>query len=169
MSEIVRVGFIGLGMMGKPMSRRLMAAGYPLTVYDIRPESMEQLVTEGANKAATPKEVAEVSEVVLTSLPTLKACEEVYLGVNGLLKGARAGEILVETSTVPPGVVKRFSDEARKQGVVVIDAALHGRSLFSPGLSELSADQVAAKGLLTVLVGGNPDEVERVRPITVAL
>ncbi len=165
MGEKVRVGFIGIGMMGKPMSKRVLAAGYPLTVYDIRPEPVEQLVSEGANKAETPKEVAEVSDVVLTSLPTLEACEEVYLGTNGLLKGARTGEILVETSTVPPSVVKRFSDEAGKQGVVVIEAALLARTLFNPGVSKLRADEVAAQGLITLVVGGSTEEVERVRPV----
>lgn len=166
MSTKLRVGFIGIGMLGKPMSKRVMAAGYPLTVHDIRAEPVEELVREGAKKASSPKEIAEVSDVVLTSLPSLEACEEVYLGANGLLRGARKGEILVETSTVPPSMVRRFADEAMKQEVVVIDAALLARTYFHPELSKVKkADEVAAKGLITVMVGGNEKEVEKVRPI----
>ena len=162
MSEKPRVGFIGIGMMGKPMSKRILQAGYPLTVHDARPEPVEEMVREGATKAGTPKEIAEVSDVVLTSLPTLQACEEVYLGSNGLLKGARAGEILVETSTVPPSLVKRFAEAASEKGVSVIDAPLiAGGRVGLPG----SSDEIAAQGRILVVVGGNPEEVKKVWPI----
>ena len=165
MNDKMRVGFIGLGMMGKPMSKRVLAAGFPLTVHDIRPEPVEELVKAGANKAVSTKEIAEVSDVVLTSLPSLEACNETYLGDHGLLKGARKGQILVETSTLPPSVVRRFADEANKQGVVVIDAALIARTTFHPGLSKFKADEIAAQGLVTVMVGGNAADVEKVRPV----
>lgn len=151
--------------MGKPMSKRVLGAGYPLTVLDIRPEPVEELVREGARKAKNPKEVAEVSDMVLTSLPTLKACEDVYLGNDGLLRGARRGEILVETSTVPPALVRRFSDEGKKQGVIVIDAALQSRTLFHPEIYELKADEIAAKGKITVMVGGEADTLQKVKPV----
>jgi 3-hydroxyisobutyrate dehydrogenase-like beta-hydroxyacid dehydrogenase len=165
MTNKTRVGFIGLGMMGSPMSKRILAAGYPLTVHDIRPEPVADLVQAGAKQADSPKAIAEVSDVVLTSLPTLQASEDVYLGDRGLLQGARAGMILVETSTVSPRVVKRFAEEAETRGVAVVDAALYARSSFHPGLLELKADEVAAKGLVTVQVGGAPNEVEKVRAI----
>ena len=165
MTEITRVGFIGLGMMGSPMSKRILAAGYPLTVHDIRPEAMADLVRGGAQQADSPGEIAEAADVVVTSLPTLDASEDVYLGSHGLLRGARAGTILVETSTVSPNVVKRFSEEAERQGVAVVDAALQARSTFHPGLQELAANEVAAKGLITVQVGGAPDAVENVRAV----
>jgi 3-hydroxyisobutyrate dehydrogenase-like beta-hydroxyacid dehydrogenase len=165
MTKKIRVGFIGLGMMGKPMSTRVLAAGYPLTVLDVRPEPMEVLVKAGAKKAGSPKEVAAVSDVVVTSLPTLKVCEEVYLGSDGLLKGARAGTILVETSTVTPSLVKRFYEEAKKQGVAVVDAAMQARSTFHEGLMVLKADEIAARGLITIQMGGDPEDVEKVRPI----
>lgn len=165
MSEKMKVGFIGLGMMGKPMAKRVLGAGFPLTVHDVRPEPVEELVKEGAKKASSPKEVAQVTDVVLTSLPTLEACEQVYRGANGLLKGGRAGQTFVETSTTPPSVVRSLSEEARKQGIVLFDAAMYSRSMFHPGLFELTADQIAAKGLITLLVGGDPAEIERVRPV----
>lgn len=165
MTGKARVGFVGLGMMGNPMSRRVLAAGYPLTVYDIRPEPVEELVKAGATGAESPKAVAELADIVLTSLPTLQASEDVYLGSQGLLQGARAGTILVETSTVSPTVVKGFAEAAGAQGVAVVDAALYARSSFHPGLLELKANEVAARGLVTVQVGGEPEQVEKVRPV----
>ncbi len=157
-----RVGFIGIGMVGKPMSRRVLQAAYPLTVHDIRPDPVNELVKEGATKAETPKQVAEVSDVVLTSLPTLEACEKVYLGDNGLLKGTKPGEILVETSTVPPSLVRKYAEAANKKGVSVIDASL--LVARRPGLPG-SPEQIAAQGRIMVLVGGSSKEVEKVWPI----
>jgi 3-hydroxyisobutyrate dehydrogenase-like beta-hydroxyacid dehydrogenase len=165
MNDKMRVGFIGLGMMGKPMSKRVLAAGYPLTVHDLRPEPVEELVKAGARKATNPKEMAEVSDVVLTSLPSLEACEEIYFGAHGLLKGARKGLILVETSTVPPSMVKRYANEANKQGVVVIDAPLLAGTTFHPGLAKFKADEIAAQGLVSVMIGGDTADVEKVRPV----
>ncbi|MBI4191811.1 MAG: NAD(P)-dependent oxidoreductase [Betaproteobacteria bacterium] len=165
MNDKMRVGFIGLGMLGKPISKRVLAAGYPLTVYDIRSEPEEELVKAGARKTTNPKEMAEVSDVVLTSLPSLEACEEIYFGAHGLLKGARKGLILVETSTVPPSMVKRYVNEADKLGVVVIDAPLMARTTFHPGLAKFKADEIAAQGLVTVMVGGDKANVEKVRPV----
>ncbi len=161
----MRVGFIGIGMMGKSMSKRVLAAGYPLTVHDIRPEPVEELAKAGAKKATTPKEIAEVSDIVLTSLPVLEACEEVYFGAQGLLKGGRKGSILVETSTVPPSMMKRYADEAGKLGMTVIDAALMARTKFHPGLDKLKANEIAAQGLVTVMVGGDAKDVEKVHPV----
>ena len=126
---------------------------------------MAVLVKASADKADSPKEVAAVSDVVLTCLPTLKASEEVYLGTDGLLKGVRAGTILVETSTVPPSLMKRISAKAEKKRAAVVDASLQSRSTFHKGLMKLTADEVAAKGLITVQVGGDPKDLEKVRPI----
>lgn len=165
MSEKIRVGFIGLGMIGKPMAKRILAAGFPLTVHDIRAEPVEELVRAGAKKATSAKAIAEVSDVVLTSLPSTDACREIYLGADGLLQGAHKGQILVETSTVPPGMVRAFAAEADKHGVVAIDAALIANTTFHPGLSKLKADEIAARGLITVMVGGDPEHVEKVRPV----
>jgi 3-hydroxyisobutyrate dehydrogenase-like beta-hydroxyacid dehydrogenase len=165
MSGKTRIGFIGLGQVGKPMSKGVLRGGYPLTVHDVRAEAVEELVKAGARKADTPKEVAEASDVVITSLPTLKASEEVYLGKNGLLKGTKPGDILVETSTITPNIVKKFSEEAKKQGVVVLDGSLYGRTFFHPETFELSQDAIGEKGAFAVLMGGEPEEVEKVRPI----
>ncbi|MBI2858540.1 MAG: NAD(P)-dependent oxidoreductase [Chloroflexi bacterium] len=165
MSDKLRVGLIGVGMMGKPMARRVMAAGFPLTIHDIRPEAVQALVAQGARQAGSPREIAAACDVVLTSLPSLAACEEVYLGNSGLLKGARPGEILVETSTVPPSLVKRFADEARKQGVAVMDASLKSGAFARPDLAGLKSDEIIGRGVINVLVGGEPEQVEKVKPV----
>ncbi|MCO5063523.1 MAG: NAD(P)-dependent oxidoreductase [Rhizobiaceae bacterium] len=165
MSEQVKVGLIGLGMMGKPMALRILGGGYPLTVFDVRPEPIKELVDAGATSAGSPKEVAERCDVILTSLPTIKACEAVYFGDTGLLKGARKGQVLVETSTVPPHIVRRVADEAEKLGVGAIDAALLSRTKFHPGLSQLKSFEVVAKGQLTVMIGGKPEDIEKARPV----
>lgn len=165
MTEKVRVGLVGVGMMGAPMGRRVLTGGYPLTVMDVRPEREQELVKEGARQAKTPKEVAQMSDIVLTSLPTLAACEEVYHGNDGLLKGTKAGQILVETSTVPPSMIRNLYDEAKKQSVAVIDAAINARTLRHPGQFELKANEIMAKGEVTLMVGGDPDTVEKVKPV----
>ena len=95
----MRIGFIGIGSMGNPMSINLLRAGYELTVYDIREGAMEALVRLGAKAAGSPKEVAQTSDVVLTSLPTPETLEQVVLGVDGVLEGARKGSILIDTSS----------------------------------------------------------------------
>src|SRR5689334_9390575 len=115
MSDKPKVGFIGVGMMGNPMCRRILGAGFPLTVHDMRSSAVDELVKAGAKKAGSPREVTEVSDVILTSLPTQRACDEVYLGSNGILKGVRKGQTLVETSTVSPSSVKRVWEDAKKQ------------------------------------------------------
>lgn len=164
-SDKLRVGFIGLGMMGNPMSRRVLGAGFPLTVHDIRPASVEELVKAGAKNAASPREIAEVSDVVLTSLPTQKACDEVYFGPNGILKGARKGQILVETSTVSPNAVRHVAEEARKQGVGVVDAPILSRTAFHADIAKLKAPEVVLRGQVTLMVGGEAADVEKVRPV----
>ncbi|MBI2831737.1 MAG: NAD(P)-dependent oxidoreductase [Chloroflexi bacterium] len=162
MGDKPRVGFIGIGMMGKPMSKRALHAGYPLTVYDIRPGPVEELVAEGAARATNPEEVARGCDVVLTSLPSTSACEEVYFGSSGLLKGAKAGQTLVETSTVPPSLIRKYAGAASQKGVVVIDAALLAQG--QPGRKGTAAE-IAARGQIMVVVGGKPEEVEKVRPV----
>lgn len=155
------VGFIGLGMMGKPISKKILRAGYPLTVFDINPASVQELVRLGAASAQSPKEVAKASEIVLTSLPSLKACEEVYLGQEGLLEGGRQGQLLVETSTVPPGLLRKVAAAASNKGIALIDAPVIARRAGVP----LPADQIAERMNIPVLVGGESNDVERARPV----
>ena len=165
MNGKMRVGFVGVGMMGKPMASRILKAGYPLTVYDIRPEAVKEFVGLGAKSAKSAKEIAEVSDICFTSLPSIAAWEDVYFGSNGLLKGARKGEILVDTSTVAPSLTRKIYDEAKKQGVEVMDAALQSGTLYHEGLFKLKANEVVERGQVTVMVGGDPETVEKARPV----
>lgn len=102
-----KIGFIGLGVMGKPMARNLLKAGYPLILYDIRPEPVEELVRAGADQASSPKEVAEKSEVIITMLPDSPDVEEVILGKEG----AKKGSIIIDMSSIAPLVSQRIARE----------------------------------------------------------
>ena len=123
---VQRVGFIGLGTMGRPMSTNVLKKGYQLTVFDVVPSAVEWMQELGAEPAASPREVAERSEVVITSLPNAPDVEGVYLGADGLLQGAPAGTILVEMSTIDPITSRRLSAASRERGVRMLDAPREG-------------------------------------------
>ena len=145
----MKIGFIGIGNMGTPMSTNLLKAGHELVVYDIREEAMEEPVRLGAKAARSPKEVAQTSDVVITSLPTQKALEEVVLQRDGVLEGAKRGCVLIDTSTVSPSTVKRIAAIAKERGVEVLDAPVSG------GVAGARA------ATLTVMVGGDKGVFER--------
>lgn len=145
----MKIGFIGIGNMGTPMSTNLLKAGHELVVYDIREEAMEEPVRLGAKAARSPKEVAQTSDVVMTSLPTQKALEEVVLQRDGVLEGAKRGCVLIDTSTVSPSTVKRIAAIAKERGVEVLDAPV------SSGVAGARA------ATLTVMVGGDKGVFER--------
>ena len=145
----MKIGFIGIGNMGTPMSTNLLKAGHELVVYDIREEAMEEPVRLGAKAARSPKEVAQTSDVVMTSLPTQKALEEVVLQRDGVLEGAKRGCVLIDTSTVSPSTVKRIAAIAKERGVEVLDAPVSG------GVAGARA------ATLTVMVGGDKGVFER--------
>ena len=149
----MRIGFIGIGSMGKPMSINLLRAGYELTVYDIRKEAMKALIRSGAKAATSPKEVAQASDIVLTSLPTPEALEDVVLGADGVLEGARKGGILIDTSTVSPSTIKKIWTEAKERGLMVLEAPVSGGVIG------------AEAGTLTVIVGGDRPVFERCHEI----
>src|SRR5829696_6611669 len=107
----LRVGFIGLGKMGGGMAARLADAGFPLTVHDVRREAAAQVLDKGARWAASPREVAEASDIVCTSLPGPKEAEEVYFGEQGILRGLGADAICIDFSTNAPALVKRIANE----------------------------------------------------------
>jgi 3-hydroxyisobutyrate dehydrogenase len=150
---MMRIGFIGIGSMGEPMSLNLLRAGYELTVYDIREEAMEVPVCSGAKAARSPKEVAQASDIVLTSLPTPGALEEVVLGADGVLEGARKGIILIDTSTVSPSLIRKVSAEAKDKGMDVLEAPVSGGVIG------------AEAGTLTVIVGGDESVYDKCREV----
>jgi 3-hydroxyisobutyrate dehydrogenase len=148
-----RIGFIGLGNIGKPMALNLIRKGYSLTVYDVRHEPIEELANTGVKSAKSPQEVAEHSDIIITSLPAPSDVEVVFLGKGGVLKGAEQGCIIIETSTIDPLTIRRIASEAGKKDVHVLDAPVSG------GVG------AAEKGTLTIMVGGNKQIFEKCKHI----
>ncbi|MHC4229564.1 MAG: NAD(P)-binding domain-containing protein, partial [Planctomycetota bacterium] len=121
-----KIGFVGLGIMGNPMAKNLLKAGYTLTVYDIVPEKIDDVVAAGAEAGSSSKDVAEKSEVVITMLPNSPQVKEAVLGADGVLDGAKSGTILVDMSSIAPLASKEVSEKAKEKGVVVLDAPVSG-------------------------------------------
>jgi 3-hydroxyisobutyrate dehydrogenase-like beta-hydroxyacid dehydrogenase len=148
-----RLGFIGLGAMGGRMARRLLAAGYDLTVYDRARERASPLEQGGVKFAPTPKQVAAAADVVLSSLTDDAAVEAVMYGPEGALAGARPGTIFIEMSTVSPRTSRRLHEAATTRAFVVLDAPVSG-----------STPQ-AEEGELVIVVGGEEEVYRKCRPI----
>jgi 2-hydroxy-3-oxopropionate reductase len=147
------IGFIGLGIMGKPMARNLMKAGYKLVVYNRSRASMDELAAEGAATAGSPKAVAEQSDVVITMLPDSPQVQEVMTGENGVLAGAKAGTLVIDMSTISPVVTQEVAKVAQEHGVRMLDAPVSG------------GDVGAQQGTLSIMVGGSAEDFEQAKPI----
>ncbi len=152
-----RLGFIGLGAMGSRMAGRLLAAGYDLTVFNRKRERTRPLEARGARVAPTPGGVARDAEVVLVSVSDDAAAESVIAGPDGALSAARPGDLLINTSTVSPGLSRRLSEAALTKGAFVLDAPVSG-----------STPQ-AEEGQLVIVVGGEQAAYEQYRPILAVL
>jgi len=139
----MKIGFIGLGIMGKPMSKNLLKAGYQLVVLDHNHETTQQLVEAGAASAATPKAVAEQSDVVITMLPNSPQVKEVVLGENGIIEGARAGLVVIDMSSIAPLASREISQALAAKQVAMLDAPVSG------------GEPKAIDGTLSVMVGGD--------------
>jgi 3-hydroxyisobutyrate dehydrogenase len=150
---ILSVGFIGMGHMGSAMARRLLDAGYPLTVFDRTPGHAAPLTQQGASVAQSPAELAARSDVVMLCVTDDAAQEQVTLGPDGALAGVRTGATIIDLSTVSPGASRRLAQAAHEHGVKVLDAAVSG-----------SVPQVE-QGSLVIFVGGEPEAFERCRPL----
>jgi 2-hydroxy-3-oxopropionate reductase len=147
------VGFIGLRIMGSPMARNLRRAGYPLLVHNRTRAKEDALVSEGASAAGTPREVASHADVVITMLPDSPDVEAVYLGEDGVIAGARRGELLIDMSSIAPAVARKVASAASGVGATVLDAPVSG------------GDVAARDGTLSIMVGGSDDAFERARPL----
>jgi len=148
-----KIGFIGLGIMGKPMAKNLLKAGYHLTVYDIVPDKAEDVVEAGAKASSSSKDVAEKSEIVITMLPNSPEVKEAVLGKNGVLEGATPGTILIDMSSIAPLVSKEVAERAKEKGVVVLDAPVSG------------GEPKAIEGTLAIMVGGPQDTFDQIEGI----
>jgi 2-hydroxy-3-oxopropionate reductase len=147
------IGFIGLGIMGKPMARNLLEAGYLLVVHNRSREPVTELVAAGAVAAHSPREVAERSDVVITMLPDSPDVEEVALGSGGLIEGGRPGLIYADMSTIAPAVAVRVAQALEAEGVRCLDAPVSG------------GDVGARRGTLSIMVGGDEETLAQVKPI----
>ena len=148
-----KVGFIGLGIMGKPMALNIMKAGHTLTVTDLNQDAVNQLVEAGAASAQSAKEVAENSDVIITMLPASKHVKEVVLGENGILAGAKSGSVIIDMSSITPEVSRELAAKAAKQGVGMLDAPVSG------------GEPKAIDGTLAIMVGGKEDVFESVQSV----
>src|SRR5512135_2980734 len=115
-SETTRIGFIGLGLMGKPMAGHLIKAGYPVTVHNRSRAAVDECVASGAHAAASPQEVAQQSDIVITMLPDSPDVEVVAFGPNGILAGARSGQIHIDMSTISATVTRKIAEVENLKG-----------------------------------------------------
>ncbi len=140
-----KIGFVGLGIMGKPMARNLLKAGYDLTVYDIVGEAVEEVVGDGAAPASSSKEVAAATGKIITMLPDSADSERAILGPDGVLEGADPGSVIIDMSSIAPLVSQRIAAACAEKGVEMLDAPVSGGE---PG---------AIAGTLAIMVGGKQD------------
>jgi len=143
-----KIGFIGVGIMGKPMCKNLIDSGYKLFVYDINKEALNEVVEYGAKKGNSPKSVAKNSDIIITMLPNSPHVKNVVLGEKGVIEGVKEGQILIDMSSIAPLVSQEVAKELEKKGVEMLDAPVSG------------GQEKAKSGTLAIMVGGK-DEVFR--------
>lgn len=151
------IGFIGLGIMGKPMARNLLKAGFPLTVSSRRHSAIEELVADGAAGARSSREVAALSDVIITMVTDTPDVRQVVLGDNGVLSGIRPGALIIDMSTISPRATREIAAAVREKGADFLDAPVSG------------GEGGAIAGTLSIMVGGQEDAFAASLPILQAL
>ncbi|MEK6751744.1 MAG: NAD(P)-binding domain-containing protein [Chloroflexota bacterium] len=154
---MLRVGYIGLGLMGKSIARNILKAGFPLVVHNRSRAAVDELAAEGATAANSPREVAEQVDIVFTNLPDSPDVEKVALGENGILAGTKAGLIMVDNSTIKPASARMIADKLKEKGVFSLDAPVSG------------GDIGARNATLTIMIGGDAKALEKVMPVLQAM
>ena len=149
----MRIGFIGLGTMGGPMARRLIEAGHTLAVHNRTRSKEEPLAEAGAERAATPAEAAQGAEIVITIVSDTEDVQAVVLGEDGAAGGMAEGSVLIDMSTISPGATRKIARALADRGVAMLDAPVSGGS------------EGAENGTLSIMVGGDAETLERVRPV----
>ncbi len=148
-----KVGYIGLGLMGKSMARNILKAGYPLIVHNRSRAAVDELVAEGAQPAFSPSEVASQVDIIFTNLPDSPDVELVALGESGVIEGAHPGLVFVDNSTIKPASARKIAEILEKNGVACLDAPVSG------------GDIGARDGTLTIMVGGTKQALQKVMPV----
>jgi 2-hydroxy-3-oxopropionate reductase len=154
---MLKVGYIGLGLMGKSIARNILKAGFPLVVHNRSRAAVDELTAEGATPAFSPAEVAAQVDVIFTNLPDTPDVELVALGKDGIIEGAREGLVYVDNSTIKPAAARAIAAKLAEKGVLSLDAPVSG------------GDIGAKNGTLTIMVGGNAAALEKVMPVFQAM
>ena len=152
-----RIGFIGLGIMGKPMVLNLIKAGFDVIVYNRTASKAEQMVSQGAKKVNSPKEVAEEATVVITIVSDTPDVESVILGENGAMEGIKPGSVVIDMSTISPEATRSIAGRLKEKGAHMLDAPVSG------------GEQGAIDGTLSIMVGGDVEIFERCQPVFQAM
>lgn len=152
-----RIGFIGLGIMGKPMAKNLRKAGHALVVHDLNRAAVKELVAAGAEEAFSPKEVAAQAPLLITMLPNSPDVEAVVLGPEGILEGATPGATLIDMSSISPIVARQIGERMQSRGLRFLDAPVSGGE---PG---------AINGTLAIMVGGSEDLFNECKPVLLTM
>jgi 2-hydroxy-3-oxopropionate reductase len=149
----MKIGFIGLGIMGRPMSKNLLKAGYELVIYDRNKWKRDEVIKEGAEEGTSPKDVASRSDVIITMLPNSPQVKEVVLGNGGVIEGAKEGSILIDMSSIAPLASREVSEKLAEKKIRMIDAPVSG------------GEPKAIDGTLSIMVGGEEKDFEECLPI----
>ncbi len=149
----MKIGFIGLGIMGKPMCKNLLKAGYELVVCDVFQTAVDEIVAAGAKAATTPKEIAAQVDIVITMLPNSPQVIQVVLGVNGVIEGAKPGTVLIDMSSIAPLVSREVASKLAEIGVDMLDAPVSG------------GEPKAIDGTMSVMVGGKQEIFDKCLPV----
>ncbi len=153
----LKIGYIGLGLMGKPMARNILKAGFEVVVHNRSQQSVQELVVEGAIAAHSPAEVAKQVDVVFTNLPDSPDVEQVALGEDGIIEGAHEGLIYIDNSTIKPLTARLVGKQLADAGITMLDAPVSG------------GDVGAIQGTLSIMVGGPEDALKKVMPVLEAI
>jgi 2-hydroxy-3-oxopropionate reductase len=154
---MLKVGYIGLGLMGKSIARNILKAGFPLVVHNRSRGAVDELVAEGATAASSPRDVAAQVDVVFTNLPDTPDVEQVVLGKDGIIEGAHDELVYVDNSTIKPASARMIAEKLAAKNVLALDAPVSG------------GDIGARNGTLTIMVGGDASALEKVMPVFQAM
>ena len=153
----MKLGFIGIGLMGKPMTLRLLAAGQEVTAWNRSPEKLEEVLAKGARRAESPAAVARAADIVMMCVTDQKAAEEVLFKKNGVIEGASPGKLVVDFSSIAPAAAREFAARLEAKGIGLVDAPVSG------GVAG------AEQGTLAIMAGGRAEHIERARPVAMHL
>ncbi len=154
---MLKVGYIGLGLMGKSIARNILKAGFSVVVHNRSRAAVDELVAEGASVANSPAEVASQVDVIFTNLPDSPDVEKVVMGENGIIAGGKKGLIVVDNSTIKPASARMIAEKLKEKGIFSLDAPVSG------------GDIGARNATLTIMVGGEAEALEKALPVLQAM